>query len=302
MRSPLLFSFTTLFVFCMSAAGHTVRSLDCESLLLEKKSLAHYVENSKELPTSFNILALRDFQRSQELHNFLRLNARIRKSYSSFYTADKNERLNSSIKQVLGQGWMSEIVQLKDDRVIKLIAPNVTSKIRAAVSFETEAWATYHLQKNSDRYHIKTLPILFVGPNGIYLEKPYVSPTSIGSEILKSEQGLSEAQINKLKDLHRNSIRLAEETGISLDIKADNMFWDGEDWIVFDPIGSISHLDYARTLDVRDFDQYFLRWPGNAGLKDTGLKIDDVVNMYPNIRAQYKKPSLLFRLKSLVTE
>lgn len=297
------FSLTSLLLaFCVTTSAYAVAPLDCESRFLEKKSLVAYIENSEELPKIFNILALRDFQKSQGLYNFLRLKSRFKKSFAAFYSAEKENHLGSPITRVLGEGWYSEVVQLQDGRVVKLISTEETSTVRMTIIFETEAWATYHLQKNVDRYHIKTLPILFVGPNGIYLEKPYVNQSSIGSEILKSGRGLTEAQINKLKDLHRNSIRLAEETGISLDTKAGNMFWDGYDWIVLDPIGSINHLDYARTLDVRDFEQYFLRWPGNDGLKDTGLKIDDVANMYPNIRAQYKKPSLLFRLKSLLSE
>ncbi len=268
--------------------------------MLEKKGLAQYIENSKELPSQFNILALRDFQASQGLYNLFRLKSRFKKSFSSFYTGDIESKLGAPIERSLGKGWLSDVVLLKDDRVVKLIAQQETPIFRAAITFESEAWVTYHLQKNRDRYHIKTLPILFVGPNGIYLEKPYVNPDTIGSAILKSGRSLSQTQMDKLKDLHRNSIRLAEETGISLDTKADNMFWDGEDWIVFDPIGCINYLDYARTLDVRDFDQYLLRWHGNKELKDTGLKIDDVVKMYPHIKANYKKPSLFSRMKSLV--
>lgn len=279
-----------LTILLFSQSGHSMvsepMSGECEIFLQGSRSLSSYIETSAELPLIFNILALRKFQQSQGLPMFTKLADRFKRSFETLYGSKSSNRieqfLGSPISAELGTGWMSRVVQLKNGRVFKLIIRERGRTANVGILFESEAWVTFHLQRNEALYQIKTLPILSVGPNGMYLEKPLVVSNSIGDKVFAV--GLTELQINRLKFLHQNAIRLAEDTGISLDLKSSNMFWDGLDWVLLDPIGSIGYKGYARTLDARDFNEFYLRWSDSTVIQDNGLTIDDVVKMFPEIR------------------
>ncbi|MFI5362067.1 MAG: hypothetical protein ACHQ49_08875 [Elusimicrobiota bacterium] len=261
-----------------------------------QKPLEDYVHDSKALPKSFNVLALRNFQRKAGILRFTKLDPRYSASFKAVYGPRGSDRLakslGSPIDETLGTGWMGRVVSLKDGRTVKTIIREGSRTSKIGILFETEAWMTYHLQQKLDRYGIKVLPIIAVGPDGMYLEKPLVDAKTIGSRILKTKKKLSGTQMARLRILHRSAVGLAEETGVPIDLKADNVFWDGSDWVLLDPVGNISRpASYGKTLDVRDFDEFYLKWAGKKPPSDKGLTIDRVVKQFPMIQKDYDRSS-----------
>lgn len=263
----------------------------CQSNL-KIDELSNYVLNSPFLPKKLNILSLRDFQSQSGLPRFKKLNPRFSKSYRKIYGKKGSKTiersLGSSVKEVLGRGWMSQVVLLENGRVFKLIIREQNKTSNIGILFETEAWLTYHLAVNYARYGLKVLPILSVGENGMYLEKPFVPRELIATSILQKNKSLTAEQMEALKDFHQKSMRLVTETGISLDLKHDNMFWYRGEWVILDPIGSIGFKGYSKTLDSPTFSEFYPRWVDPKSVENNGLKIDEVIKKYPEIEKAYK--------------
>lgn len=155
------------------------------------------------------------------------------------------------IKKELGSGYRARVVLTESGKVYK-IPHNASS----AFALETEAMITQHLQDSYDHYGIKALPILEQGENGVYLEKPLLESSLIASNILDAGGQLTSKQEKALEKLFDASRKYAKETGIGLDLKAANLYWDGTEWVLFDAGPRTSYLPYGFTLDVKDFKTY----------------------------------------------
>ena len=237
MSKKLLFFIFWILIDSTLFASPSKRSRSCSSSFLTSP-LKDYIKSSHALPDLFNVLSLRDYHRTQGLPRFSKLADRFKQSYRQLYGSKQDNPLGSVISKELGRGWMGRVVQLEDGRVIKLVVQEVNKTSNIGIYFETEAWVTYHLRKQR-RYKIKVAPIVSVGQDGMYLEKRLIPSELLGDKILKKQKKLTKKQLSSLQNLHSEALRLVRDTGIPLDLKADNMYWSEGGWVLLDPIGSI---------------------------------------------------------------
>jgi hypothetical protein len=160
------------------------------------------------------------------------------------------EREKVRIEKKIGEGYRADVYRINGGRALK-----VAHEAGDAFALEVESQINDHLDENFDKYQIRTIPILSKGDKGVYLEKPLLDKHQIASEILKKGR-LSKDQKAQLEALWENGKRYAEDTGIGLDLKASNLFWNGQEWVLFDTGPRTSYIPYGFTLDIPDFRTY----------------------------------------------
>lgn len=159
-----------------------------------------------------------------------------------------------TFERQLGSGSNGEVFLGKDGAVYKLAA-----EAKKAPALQMEQFVNADLKANYDRFGIRVDEILEAGDNGAYLKKRYYDPRQLGHNIGRH----SDIQIKALRRLFNGAVRYAKERGIGLDIKSENLWWNGEEWVLIDCGPRLGFRPFGYTLDIGSFDRFLQWW--NAG-------------------------------------
>ena len=96
------------------------------------------------------------------------------------------------------------------------------------------------------------VPVLEMGPLGSFLKRPRLAPEGMATNIAS----LSAPQRRELETLFEKARALARRTGVALDLKASNLYWNGSTWQMFDVGARRSYRPYGYTTDLPDFATY----------------------------------------------
>lgn len=178
-----------------------------------------------------------------------------------------------AIGKKLGEGIRSDVYELGESRVIK-----VAYDAEDMTALEGEKLVFDFLKKNEKIYPFRLLEILEMGPQGIFLIKPRVQKDAIGKYILKKNGQLTPAQLRSLEEVYDLSLKLAKDTGLSLDIKSDNLVWTNKGWAILD-LGprTMSH-PYFFTLECKTFAQYLEIWNSDSGARSGVMDVEDYIS------------------------
>lgn len=117
-------------------------------------------------------------------------------------------------------------------------------------------------------------PVLDIVTQGYgVLLRPYVDPSFFADRIEK----YTPTQQSKLEHLWRAANQYALVTGIPLDLKPDNLWWDGTQWLLVDTGPRLDKGDpnqFAYTLNSSSFDEYFETFFVKKKNEDTPLSRD----------------------------
>lgn len=158
--------------------------------------------------------------------------------------------IKTTPKKILGEGYSGEVILMKNGDVYKF-----PLEAQAGISLEVEYAVNRHLYNNFNHYEIKVDKIIERGENGLFLKKKLIEDDQMANVILKNSK-LSKIQLKQLKKFFKNAKKYARETGIGLDLKSENLQWDGTDWVLFDTGPRTSYLPYGFTLDIDSFNDY----------------------------------------------
>ena len=147
-------------------------------------------------------------------------------------------------------------------RVIKI--PRPTSE--AAINLRVEVI----IQGELSRVGFPLVPLL--ESSDCYLLRPSLCPTGFGV----NQKDLDAEQIRNLRQIFEMARHYAEVTGIPLDLKRENLWWDGEEnrWLLADAGPRLDDGDtnkYAYTLDSASFEEYY-RGHWKVGKKFPGTR------------------------------
>lgn len=160
----------------------------------------------------------------------------------------RNEK--AKVKGELGSGFRAVVYELSGNRALKV--PRSSGDLFA---IEIESLVISDLKAHFSKYGIETVEILSSGEKGAYLEKPLLEKEQMADWIV-SHGGLSKKQSTKLNELWEKAKQYARETGIGLDLKASNLWWNGKNWVLVDGGIRTSYRPYGFTLDVPNFQEY----------------------------------------------
>lgn len=164
--------------------------------------------------------------------------------------------VSEPVEKVLGQGYRGQVVLTKSGRVIKHPKSAADS-----IALEIEAAVAADLARDFEKYGIRVGDIVSMGPNGSFLEKRLIPLEQLAPQVLKAQGGqLTQVQLQELRKLFEGAKRYSKEKGIGLDLKADNLFWDGNHWVLFDTGPRTSYLPHGFTGDVPSFEEYLRVW------------------------------------------
>jgi hypothetical protein len=161
------------------------------------------------------------------------------------------------ILKSLGEGNNATVVQSRSKRVFKIAA-----EAKLAARLFIEFALNNDLKKRFAEFKIRTDDILNYGPGYVYLEKVLINKKNLAENIAKNDGRLTNAQRASLEKLFLNAKRYAYETGIGLDLKASNLYWDEKtaDWVLFDCGPRISYKTFGYTIDLDTFNDYLNVW------------------------------------------
>jgi hypothetical protein len=91
---------------------------------------------------------------------------------------------------------------------------------------------------------------------GVFLAKKLLNMSSIASNM----GTLSSTQLEALERIFVNAKRYVRDTGIGIDLKASNLYWNGNDWVLFDAGPRMGFRPYGFTLDVPTFKDFMRIW------------------------------------------
>jgi hypothetical protein len=186
-----------------------------------------------------------------------------------------SRRLGGKSAQVgkkIGEGVRSDVYLLGEDHVIK-----VAYEPEDMAAIEGEAQVYDFLKLNAGEFPVQLLEILERGERGMFLIKPRVEKETIGKYILKANGKLSPAQLRSLEDVYNVSRRLAEQTGISLDIKSDNLYWTKKGWAILDLGARTMSHPYFFTLERKSFAEYLEIWNSDSGSREGVMDVEDYI-------------------------
>ncbi len=206
----------------------------------------------------------------QELRARGRLHKQFMDEFESFSRPVRGDA--GTVGEKLGEGVRSDVYELGKARVIK-----VAYEAEDMTALEGEALVFEFLKDNAERYPIRLLPVLEKGEKGLFLIKSRVKKDSIGKYILRKNGKLSAAQLHGLEKVYEVSRQLAEDTGISLDIKSDNLFWADGAWNILD-LGprTMSH-PYFFTLERKSFQEYLEIWDSDSSSRSGVMDVEDYI-------------------------
>lgn len=184
---------------------------------------------------------------------------RFEESYSALairFRQDGSVSWNKGVafERKLGSGSNGEVFLGKDGAVYKFAA-----EPKKAPALQMELFVNADLKANYERYGIRVDEILESGDNGVYLKKRFYDSNQLGHKI----KNLSEVQIKALNRLYDGAVRYADERGVGLDIKSENLWWDGEAWVLIDCGPRLGYRPFGYTSDTGSFARYLNWW--NAG-------------------------------------
>ena len=165
-----------------------------------------------------------------------------------------NEQLKK--ESLLGQGNAAWVYKSSPGTAYK-----IPRDAEGIYKLQVEMMVNKDLEEHFDDYGIHTLKILEGPPEKPYLVKPFFEADNLASNILKNGT-LIQIQKRKLEELWRAAVRYAEYSGIALDLKADNLFWDSNRkvWVLLDTGPRFAYRPYGYTADLDSFDQYLKTW------------------------------------------
>lgn len=157
----------------------------------------------------------------------------------------------------IGKGYRGNIWKNLNNQVFK-----VARKVKDTKSLLAEYLVNQHLKKEMSVYNIHTDNIVKHHPDFIFLEKELIPNRVIAKNLLKVDQKLSKIQYEKLQQLFENAKKYAKNTGIGLDLKSSNLYWNIklQDWVIFDLGPRFSYLPYGFTKDIQSFSDYLKIW------------------------------------------
>ncbi len=187
-----------------------------------------------------------------------------RKSWKKLKYNDKKHTWfrPEKLKKRLGQGYNADVFLSDSKQVFK-----IPIKSKYAHKMHIEYLVNRFLLSSKYRIHVDQ--IISHGENFSYLEKEYLDSRYFASEILKSSK-LSSEQLKDLKKLFLEARRFSRDTGIGLDIKSENLFWNfkSSHWVLFDCGPRMSYKTFGYTTDLLNFKSYLREWvkeePGDA--------------------------------------
>src|SRR5581483_6583868 len=135
------------------------------------------------------------------------------------------------------------------------------------------------ITKSLENIRYNVLPILFHDDDFTILVKPYLKPDLFANKILENRE-LNEQETASLEKLWRKSNEFALITGIPLDLKSDNLWFDSikKEWILVDAGPKLDDNDqykYEFTLDPNNIIDLLEVWK-------TGKHIGKYTNIVKN--------------------
>lgn len=174
-----------------------------------------------------------------------------------------------TVSAMIDEGVRGEVFGLEDDQILKV--PFEADDVRYIA---VEIRVAEYLQEHFEKYQIKVLPVEASGTGGIYLTRERLSLDVLGQNVAKGD--LTPPQMAALEKLFLNTKRFAEDTGVGLDIKYDNLAWINGDWVLFDTGPRTSFGPYAFSLDIKDFKEFYALWKVDERRKN-GITVEEFI-------------------------
>jgi hypothetical protein len=179
---------------------------------------------------------------------------------------------DGAIGKKIGEGVRSDVYVLGARDIIKTAydAEDMTA-------LEGEKLVFDFLKRNAAKYPFRLLEITEMGPKGIYLIKPRIEKDTIGKYILRNNGALTREQLRSLEAVYNVSRQLAEDPGISLDIKADNLVWTNKGWMILDLGARTMSHPYFFTLECPSFARYLEIWNSDSDSRSGVMDVEDYI-------------------------
>jgi len=213
-------------------------------------------------------------QKPEKVQSQTAILKKLRKEIRSGWITVNGEGLK--IRKKLDEGVRAEVFDLGDGLILKV--PFEADDMRYIV---VEAMVAERLAAEASSYGIKTLPTIAVGEEGSFLIRRQLPAESLGQNVSKSP--LNTEQLSQLKNIFESTRRFAEDTGVGLDIKYDNLAWEDGGWILFDAGPRTTFGPYAFSLDIPDFETFYKLWKQDAPRKN-GIKVSDFIQTWSRSR------------------
>lgn len=157
--------------------------------------------------------------------------------------------------QKLGSGYRAKVYKYSDSKVIKIARYNEDRE-----KFHLEHQTHQFLKKNFNKYGIRTDNIIKVDKDYRYFIKDHYTPKHLFAKKMASQ--LTKDQYKALESLFLSAVKIAEEHGIGLDIKASNLVWSQKhsDWVLIDAGPRTSYIPYGYTKALKNFKEYLKVW------------------------------------------
>ena len=166
---------------------------------------------------------------------------------------------STKFSKMIGEGFNACVFQIDKESVIK---------IQKTIGNINSIRQEYYIYKLLKRYKFPVGEIIFVDPlYACLVKKNYENKGThqFASYIPK----LSKIQRNKLEKIFERSWEFSRKTKIGLDLKADNLYWDGKEWILVDCGPRIEYLPFGFSLNynrfnaTERFEKYLEQWRKN---------------------------------------
>lgn len=161
-----------------------------------------------------------------------------------------------NINDVVNKKKLESLVFYKGIDVSSLT--NVNCVIKIPKHNNTTNYLEYKIYEDLVRIKFNVLPIFDVGTSYEFLIKPHVDAQKFADKL----NGFTELQKEKLHKLYLCANRYTLTTGIPLDMKPDNIWWDDRtnDWYLIDTGARLDNGDvnkFGYTLRPTNFEEYF---------------------------------------------
>lgn len=159
--------------------------------------------------------------------------------------------------QKIGEGYRSNVWKNNNNEIFK-----VAKKFKDTKKLLAEYLVNQDLKKQFFIYEIHTDEIVYYSKKFTFLQKKDIKSSSIAKNLLNSKKTLSLMQYQKLQHLFQQAKRYANNTGIGLDLKSSNLYWNSQikDWVIFDLGPRFSYRPYGFTKDLKTFSSYLKIW------------------------------------------
>lgn len=155
----------------------------------------------------------------------------------------------------LGEGIRADVYELGSNLALK-----VAYEGEDTAALELEKRVYEHLRANPKKYPVRMVPILAAGEDGTFLLKPRFNRANLAKKLLKNGKELSLKQRRSLENIFQTAKSFAEETGIALDIKPDNLLWDNGEFSLVDLGPRTFFQPYFFSLEMSSFDEFLKSW------------------------------------------